>query len=55
LILAWRWILWATAGVVLGTFLGMRFLRQISEPLFRRVLGAFIFLLGVYMLYPGAN
>jgi hypothetical protein len=46
----WGWILCASVGVIAGTLLGMKFLRQISEPTFRRFLGGFIFLLGVYMI-----
>lgn len=53
LLSAWHWILWATVGVVVGTFLGMKFLKNISEPTFRRILGGFIFLLGIYMAYQG--
>lgn len=53
LLTAWPWILWATVGVVVGTFLGMRFLKHISEPTFRKILGGFIFLLGIYMGYQG--
>lgn len=53
LLSAWKWILLATGGVVAGTFLGMRFLKHISEPTFRRILGAVIFLLGAYMTTQG--
>jgi len=49
----WGWIAWATAGVAAGTLIGMRFLKQIPEPLFRRFLGGFIFLLGAYMIFQG--
>lgn len=52
LILSWRWMLIAGTGVLLGTWLGIRFLRNISETAFRRLLGAFILVLGVYMLFP---
>jgi hypothetical protein len=47
------WIAWATVGVVAGTFLGMKFLKNISEATFRKFLGGFIFLLGVYMTWMG--
>lgn len=51
----WRWILLGTAGVVVGTGLGIRFLHGISEKTFRKVLGVLIFLLGIYMLLKGAS
>lgn len=55
LLSVWHWIVYATIGVVVGTILGMKFLKHISEPAFRRVLGGFIFLLGVFMIYQGAR
>lgn len=55
LLSVWHWIVYATIGVVVGTILGMKFLKHISEPTFRRVLGGFIFLLGVFMIYQGAR
>jgi uncharacterized membrane protein YfcA len=55
LLSVWHWIVYATIGVVVGTVLGMKFLKHISEPTFRRVLGGFIFLLGVFMIYQGAR
>jgi uncharacterized membrane protein YfcA len=48
-----NWIVFASVGVVVGTFLGMRFLKHISESTFRRFLGALIFLLGIYMTFQG--
>jgi uncharacterized membrane protein YfcA len=53
LLLQWRWISLSTCGVLIGTFLGMRFLQKISQAGFRRLLGVLIFLLGVYMLLKG--
>jgi uncharacterized membrane protein YfcA len=53
LVAARGWILGGTVGVTLGTLLGIRFLRGISEAAFRRILGALIFLLGVYMILKG--
>jgi uncharacterized membrane protein YfcA len=52
---SWVWVLIATSGVIIGTFVGMRFLKRVSEPVFRRVLGVFIFLLGVYMILQSAR
>jgi uncharacterized membrane protein YfcA len=46
----WSLILIGTVGVVFGTGLGIRFLRGISEPSFRRVLSTLILLLGIYMI-----
>jgi len=43
----------ATAGVIAGTFAGVRLLRRIPEPWFRRAVGVLIVLLGAYMLYRG--
>ena len=43
----------ATAGVIVGTFAGVRLLRRIPEPWFRRAVGVLIVLLGAYMLYRG--
>ena len=52
---SYEWISFATAGVVLGTMLGIRFLRGISEATFRSFLGALIFTLGVYMIARGGG
>jgi uncharacterized membrane protein YfcA len=46
-------VLSATVGVLLGTFWGVRTLRRIPEPVFRRGVAALIVLLGVYMLVRG--
>ena len=45
----------ATAGVLLGTILGMRFLQRITQTTFRKILGVLIFLLGGYMLFKGVT
>ncbi len=47
----WPIIAWTTGGVVIGTLLGRRFLSRIPETVFRRIVGAFVLLLGLYMLY----
>lgn len=52
LVSSWRWMLIGCIGVLLGTWIGMRFLRGISENVFRPLLGAFILALGIYMLFP---
>ena len=45
----------AIAGVVVGTFLGVRVLRRIPERWFRRAVGILIVLLGAYMLIRGVT
>jgi uncharacterized membrane protein YfcA len=49
------WIICATLGVTIGTLFGMKFLKKIDEPTFRRVLGGFIFILGLYMVFQGTK
>ena len=44
----------ATAGVLVGTFGGVRLLHRIPQQTFRQFVGALIALLGVYMLARGA-
>ena len=46
----WSFLLAATAGVVIGTELGTRALVRIPEQLFRRLLAALLFVLGISML-----
>jgi uncharacterized membrane protein YfcA len=46
-------LLSAAVGVLVGTFWGVRALRRIPEPVFRRGVAALIVLLGVYMLVRG--
>ena len=50
---AWRLILVASIGVVLGTTLGVRFLRYLPEIAFRRFIAAVLALLGLSMLLGG--
>lgn len=47
-------ILVMSVCVVVGTFLGARFLKLLPERLFRRILCSIIFLLGVFMTYQAA-
>jgi uncharacterized membrane protein YfcA len=47
----WPMILISTAGVVLGTFAGARVLRKIPERVFRRIVGAIILGLGIFMFF----
>lgn len=51
---AWPVLLTTIAGVLLGTFWGVRLLRRIDERIFRKVLHTLILALGVYMLTHGA-
>lgn len=50
---AWPLLLVAVAGALVGTFWGVRLLRQIPEQLFRRLLYLLILALGIYMLVHG--
>ena len=50
---AWRLIVVASIGVVLGTLLGVRFLRDVPEHAFRRVVAAVLVGLGLWMLLGG--
>lgn len=50
---AWPLLIVATAGVLVGTFWGIRLLRRISERLFRTLLFLLITLLGIYMVAQG--
>lgn len=52
---SWKWIALATAGAVLGTFLGMNLLKKMPEQIFRTVVSAVIFLLGAFMFYQGLH
>lgn len=45
----------ATAGVLVGTFGGVRLLRRIPQQAFRRFVGVLIALLGLYMLLRGTG
>lgn len=49
----WISIAVLVVGAILGTAFGMRFLRGISEGVFRRLLGGLVFCLGVYMICRG--
>ena len=48
---AWPEIVAATAGVLIGTFAGVRVLRRIPEAVFRPSVSILITALGVYMLW----
>jgi uncharacterized membrane protein YfcA len=52
---AWPLLVCAIAGVLLGTWWGVRLLRRIEERVFRRMLYGLILALGVYMLVHGAT
>ena len=51
LLLGWRYILVASTGVIIGTGMGITFLKKISPALFRRIVASLVFLLGIFMLY----
>jgi uncharacterized membrane protein YfcA len=46
----WPLIAVATAGVVVGTLSGVRVLRRVPDPIFRRLVAALLLALGVWML-----
>jgi uncharacterized membrane protein YfcA len=50
----WPVLIVTIAGVLMGTFWGVRLLRSIEEQTFRRLLYSLILILGVYMLVHGA-
>jgi len=52
---AWPVLAVTIAGVLLGTFWGVRLLRRIEERTFRKLLFSLILALGVYMLIHGAT
>jgi uncharacterized membrane protein YfcA len=45
----------ATVGAVAGTLIGERVLRQLPEPIYRRIVGVLILALGIYMLFRAAG
>ena len=47
---AWPAILSATAGVIFGTLLGVRVLRRIPEPIFRKIVSLILLAIGVGLL-----
>jgi uncharacterized protein len=49
----WPFVLAATIGVVIGTAVGTRLLRWLTERAFRRIVAALLLALGVYMLVRG--
>jgi uncharacterized protein len=53
LLAIWPLIAMATVGVVIGTLLGRSILGRIPEKLFKRIVSALIFALGVTMLFVG--
>ncbi len=52
---AWPVVLVAIAGVIAGTLTGVRVLRRIPEPIFRRIVAAILLLIGVALLIRGLN
>jgi uncharacterized membrane protein YfcA len=50
---AWPVLIVAIIGVLLGTFWGVRVLRQIPEKMFRKLLYLLILALGIYMVVHG--
>jgi uncharacterized membrane protein YfcA len=47
----WPFLVGATAGCIIGTFIGERILRRIPEPIYRRLVALLVLALGVFMLF----
>jgi uncharacterized membrane protein YfcA len=47
----WLWVLLASIGVLIGTWIGLTVLRRVPEAHFRRAVSALVLILGVYMLF----
>jgi uncharacterized membrane protein YfcA len=45
------WLVLVTAGCLLGTFLGFRYLKKIPEQKFKRTVSGLIICLGIYMIF----
>jgi uncharacterized protein len=52
---AWPYVVAATAGTVIGTLVGERFLRRIPDAAFRKIVAALILALGVATLFGAAR
>ena len=50
---AWRLLLVAVVGVVIGTVLGVRLLARLPQRSFRKVVAVLLLLLGLYMIVAG--
>jgi uncharacterized membrane protein YfcA len=50
---AWTILLLAIAGVLLGTFWGVKLLRKIPQQLFPKLLSCLVLALGIYMVVHG--
>ncbi|MDB5388783.1 MAG: hypothetical protein JWM11_4429 [Planctomycetaceae bacterium] len=46
----WPVLLASTVGAIIGTLVGERILKQIPEPIYRRLISGLVLALGVYML-----
>ncbi len=53
MLIAWPVILYATAGVVVGTLAGVHILRRIPERVFRRVIAGILLVVGIALLSRG--
>jgi uncharacterized protein len=47
----WPFLLAATIGAILGTMFGNKLLKQIPEPIYRRIVAILLMSLGVFMLF----
>jgi uncharacterized membrane protein YfcA len=50
---SWPLIVWATVGVLLGTFAGRRVLARVPDATFHRLVALLLFALGVWMIVHG--
>jgi uncharacterized membrane protein YfcA len=51
----WPLIAMSIVGVVAGTFLGTRVLRNVADRLFRRIVAVLLLALGTWMLFRGGS
>ena len=51
----WPELAAATVGAIVGTLIGERLLRKLPEAIYRRIVGALVLALGVYMLFRAAS
>jgi uncharacterized membrane protein YfcA len=50
---AWMTMVFAVAGVLAGTLVGVPLLRRIPQTAYRRIIGVLLLLLGFFMLARG--
>lgn len=51
IIYQWNYVALITFGVIIGTLMGIKILDKLPKEIFRRIVAALIFLLGILMIY----